>query len=178
MRRFTVNCAAAIALVTSTSAFAQDDFEQRLYAQVGDWQVRKLKTPHSGCHTYRETRTGDLYGMTYGQGRPVMLSFAVANVASKGRSRREFEVRFAPRDSPQERSWGEYDFEAVGVETGGTIYLSELLAATFLDAFAANGALRIYADGKLFTTLSLDGAEPAIAKLRECAAAVAVSPAS
>ncbi len=173
MRQFMLSIAATVAIVGSTSARAQDDFEQRFYARVGDWQVRKLKTAHSGCHTYREIGAGDLYGMTYGQGRPAMLSFALANVASTGRSTREFEVRFVPRAGQQEQSWGKYDFSAVGMETGGTIYLSELLAANFLDAFAANSAVRIYADGKLFTTLSLDGAGPAIAKLRECAATVA-----
>jgi hypothetical protein len=176
VRKFILAVAATTAIAGSTSAHAQDDFAERFYAQVGDWTVRKLKTAHSGCHTYRQAIGGGLYGMTFGQGRPVMLSFTLPNLASKGRSTREFEVRFVPRGSQQERSWGKYNFTSVEMETGGTIFLSELVPVNFLDAFAANGALRIYADGKLLTMLPLDGTEPAVTKLRECAAAVALQP--
>ena len=173
MRRFLFGIAASAAIALSTSARAQDDFEQRFYARVGDWQVRKLKTAHAGCHTYRSTPAGNLYGMTYGQNRAAMLSFTLPNVVTKGRTTRELEIRFVGGAAAREQTWGKHDFNAVEMDSGGTIFLSGLVAVNILDAFAASSALRVYADGQLFAALPLDGAGPAIAKLRECAAAVA-----
>jgi hypothetical protein len=167
--------AAGVALVGPTSAKAADDFEQRLYATVGDWQVRELKTAHAGCHFFRVSDEGNLYGMTYGQSRNrAMLSFALANVKSEGRSNRKLQIFFVSRASEQEQPWGELNFNVIEMTTGGTMFTSDLMPPKFLDDFAANGAIHVYDDGTLVANFPLVGADAAVAKLRECAAHVAV----
>ena len=174
MRQF-VFAVAVAALVLPGSALAQatDDFGQPIYARAGDWNVRVMKTSHPGCHAYRNSNVG-LFGVAYGQSGGAMLSFTLPGTQSRGPSTRELAIFFGGQAGRPDKPWGERPFNLVPMETGATMYFSDILPVAFLDDFAANATIRVYADNKLLATLPLDGAGPAIAKLRECAASVAV----
>lgn len=174
MRQFMFAIAiAGLALPGPALAQATDDFGQPIYARAGDWNIRVMKTSHPGCHAYRNS-AGGLFGIAYGEGGGAMLSFTVPGAQSKEPSSQRLRIFFVGQANRPGKPWGEHPFRLAPLESAGTMYFSELLPVAFLDDFAANGSVSIYNGDTLLTTLPLAGAGPAIAKLRECAASVAV----
>lgn len=161
--------AAALVFACPANADPKEPDDPKLYATVGDWQVRQVNLSHAPACAAMWAVDGMATSVIYDakSGEVVLwLENAKATSVADGQTVK-LDITFT-KGSGVDNGWGEREFTVKVDDDGTRSFMSKAFTTEMLDDFAKQEYLLIDYDHKLVSGAKLDHSAVMVAKLREC----------